>query len=62
MTTSLLIYTVPVRPGTDIILWDELFLFPIDTARLPCYQPSTQLLQPCVLLQFVTSNGFSSAL
>jgi len=40
MTTPLLIYAVPVRAGADITLWDELSLFPIDTARLLFYQPS----------------------
>lgn len=40
MTIPLLIYTVSLRAGADITLWDEPFLFPIGTVRLLGYQPS----------------------
>jgi len=58
MTTLLLVYTVPVRAGTDIILWDELLLFPIDTARLLCYQPSTTTVATWRVLAICNHQGF----
>jgi len=62
MTTPLLLHTVSARAGIDIILWDELLLFPVDTARLLCYQPTITSVSTWRVLAICNHQDFSSVL